>query len=217
MVPSRITIVHCWSAPRSRSTASLYSFEARGSSTVALDEPLYREWLVAKEGGTGVQRPYLNDMLTGISEEPGVAADCWQREQDTFLKRLELAVVKLGGGDAGGGGGGVVFCKHMAKQNIVYDFTSEIDLPNTVHRHVLMIRDPVAVLSSWKQSGDVHGHAPSTDELGILPMMATYAQVCEHNAHAPVILDSDDLVANPAGALSTLCADLEIDYTDDTC
>ena len=38
--PCTITVVHCWSAPRSRSTAMLYSFESRGADTVALDEPL---------------------------------------------------------------------------------------------------------------------------------------------------------------------------------
>jgi protein-lysine N-methyltransferase EEF2KMT len=37
-----ITVVHCWSAPRSRSTAFLYSWEARGDDCVAMDEPLYR-------------------------------------------------------------------------------------------------------------------------------------------------------------------------------
>jgi len=32
-----ITVIHCWSAPRSRSTALLYSFEARGDDCVAID------------------------------------------------------------------------------------------------------------------------------------------------------------------------------------
>ena len=58
---NKMKIIHCWSAPRSRSTALLYSFEARGSSTIALDEPLYRRWLEEKinhgESSIGISRP----------------------------------------------------------------------------------------------------------------------------------------------------------------
>ena len=77
-----VTVIHVWSAPRSRSTALLYSFEARNrgtddgttttvehhpyydnNSTIALDEPLYATWLLQEskqqQTHTNVTRPYL--------------------------------------------------------------------------------------------------------------------------------------------------------------
>ena len=77
MTPPVITVVHCWSAPRSRSTALLYSFEARWNAnadntnacpTVAIDEPLYRRWLLDK--GDAVIRPYTNEMIEGVVADP---------------------------------------------------------------------------------------------------------------------------------------------------
>ena len=198
------TVVHCWPAPRSLSTALLYSFESR-ENCVALDEPLYREWLVAK--AANVKRPYyLEAILTGESSEEDVPAEKWQREQDVFTERLQQTIGKLQES------GGVVFCKHMAKHGCVYDFQKE--MKNVIHRHVLLIRDPVAVLSSWNQSADLTGNTHSIDEVGILPLMSIYSHVVATSSSKPVILNSDDLVANPAATLRQLCDDLSIGYQD---
>jgi protein-lysine N-methyltransferase EEF2KMT len=212
-VATGITVVHCWSAPRSRSTALLYSFESR-ANCIALDEPLYREWLIAKKDS--VERPYLSAMLTGSSTPDGsdgsddVDPEKWKREQAAFVERLKEAIGKLRGAP-----NGVIFCKHMAKHDCVYDFTKELDMQNVIHRHVLLIRDPVAVLSSWKQSGDVHGNTPSINEVGILPLITIFSTLTDGSpSNKPVILNSDDLVANPGDTLKQLCHDLAIDYQD---
>jgi hypothetical protein len=167
-----------------------------------MDEPLYREWMVAKKGA--VERPYMDAMLTGVSDEEGVPPETWQREQAPLEERLKEAVEKLKET------GGVIFCKHMAKHDCVYDFRNELTADNVFHKHVLLIRDPVAVLSSWKQSGDVHGHTPTIDEVGILPMMSIYSKVVENNS--AFILNSDELVADPSETLSSLCTELGIPY-----
>jgi len=88
-----ITVVHCWSAPRSRSTALLYSFEAIGDSgCVAYDEPLYREYLKQKEGT--VTRPYLKELITGTPME-GDDEVKWKNELLSLQERLVLGAAKL--------------------------------------------------------------------------------------------------------------------------
>lgn len=214
-----ITIIHCWSAPRSRSTALLYSFESR-ANCIALDEPLYREWLLAKKDS--VERPYLTAMLTGSTTTAGsndldcddVDPEKWKREQAILTERLTEAIGKLQA-EKPSNTNGVIFCKHMAKHDFVYDFNNELQMEHVIHRHVLLIRDPVAVLSSWNQSKDVHGNAPSIHEVGILPLITIYSNLVDGSPnHTPVILNSDDLVANPGDTLKQLCHDLAIDYQE---
>jgi branched-subunit amino acid aminotransferase/4-amino-4-deoxychorismate lyase len=113
----------------------------------------------------------------------------------------------------------------MAKHSFLYnlDRDPDITLPDElnefciVHRHVLLIRDPVAVLSSWSFSNDVHGTA-SPDEVGIVPMLSIYSTLVSRSSFeetSPVILlDSDELVADPEGTLTGLCNDLNIPFTN---
>lgn len=205
-----ITVIHCWSAPRSRSTALLYSFEARGDDCVAIDEPLYREWLVKK--GDTVARPYYRELVEGIPPDDSPDdADQWKRELQSLKERVEAAVERLDDG-------GVIFCKHMAKHSFLYDFDDEGKIDNValLHRHVLLIRDPVAVLSSWGVSGGVHGNNPTSDEVGIVPLLSIYSKLESSNKEKsfPVILESDDLVVNPERTLEELCTSLSIAYKD---
>lgn len=210
----KIIVVHCWSAPRSRSTALLYSFEARGPSCVAIDEPLYREWLVAK--GDAVARPYNKEMIEGVPPEGSNSSEeeikQWGREKLSLNERIASAV-------AGLDTNGVVFCKHMAKHSFLYDFENEFSMEgaDVVHRHLLLIRDPVAVLSSWGVSSNVHGNNPSTDEVGIIPLLSIFSSL-QSNANdssaEPVVLDSDDLVRDANSTLADICASLSIEYKE---
>ena len=248
MAPPVITVVHCWSAPRSRSTALLYSFEARWNAnadntnacpTVAIDEPLYRRWLLDK--GDAVIRPYTSEMIEGVppqkeSGEPTEEeARRWARERESLAGRIGDGVATICKSDSAAQGG-VVFCKHMAKHGHLYDFDAEAEVghppisPNEVegsdlliHKHVLLIRDPVAVLSSWDDAGTVHSKAVTPDEVGIIPMLGIYSTLMSRRqnnngangcADDVVILDSDDLAHRPKETLSALCAGLDIPYTD---
>lgn len=213
-----ITVVHCWSAPRSRSTALLYSFEARGKDCVAIDEPLYRQWLIEK--GDTVSRPYSEALISGEPPEGSDASDVykWKREVASLEERICNAAKSLSEG-------GVIFLKHMAKHCFLYDLERDptVDLPDEIanipliHRHVLLIRDPVAVLSSWSFSSNVHS-AVTPDEVGIVPLLSIYSTLCSRpasdNTLPVVLLDSDELVADPEAALIDLCRDLEIPYVN---
>jgi hypothetical protein len=235
-----ITVVHCWSAPRSRSTALLYSFEARGSSDcAAIDEPLYREWLADK--GDTVARPYASNLLEGTCLAPedipgSYSIDpelCWKRELLSLNERIFQAAQQLRENSKGrdkSDGGGVVFCKHMAKHCSLYRFDRQCEAPpdsgiRLLHKHVLLIRDPVAVLSSWGVIGDVHGNNPTVDEVGIVPMLSIYSTLASASGigsdgvtatadslYPVVILDSDELYRAPEQTLWNLCQDLDIPY-----
>lgn len=236
-----ITIIHCWSSPRSRSTALLYSFEARNDGqTIALDEPLYRRWL-SGAGSYGISRPYATPFLEGLAPDGSDDSDAWrwEREKQCFNERIYHAVksfVEKGHED------GCVFLKQMAKFSHLFDFETnwETDLDDNSrqwkdlclqlvsdsnidikHRHLLLIRDPISVLSSWMgKSGDVHGNNPHPDEVGISQLFYVYSKVVgasmtrSSEEEDLIVLDSDDLTDNPRKILQELCASLRIEYTD---
>lgn len=203
-----VNVIHCWSAPRSRSTALLYSFEARGDGCVALDEPLYREWLMAHKDS--VSRPYLENIMSGTPPESAAPEDHpkWEREKLTFVERIEHAAKQLPDD-------GVIFCKQMAKFVDVYDFDKELVLEDVklLHKHLLLIRDPVASLSSWGAQGSVHGNNPTPVEVGIVSLLSIYSTL--QSKGSPVaVLDSDELAKNPEEVLRLTCSELGIPYED---
>eukprot|EP00978_Attheya_sp_CCMP212_P023994 scaffold74678_cov30-Attheya_sp.AAC.2 len=112
------TVVHCWSAPRSRSTALLYSFDSR-SDVVALDEPLYREWWLQQDSQV-VTRPYAHHFVDGGAsfghtndedDEDHAVKQKWQRETLSLDERIRGAMESLPHQEKNG----IVVCKHMAK------------------------------------------------------------------------------------------------------
>lgn len=250
-----ITVVHCWSAPRSRSTALLYSFESRGNSTIALDEPLYRRWL--RQAKVQVSRPYGEPFLKGEAPPDDVdEAWRWEREKQCFNERIHYAVKGLMDEKDGGSEGDdkVIFLKQMAKFGHLFDFETNWetessggggdDNDNDVHdntkywkeqclqmlstnqvtlrhRHVLLIRDPIAVLGSWMgKSGSVHGNNPHPDEVGIVQLLDVYSKILGASMNATtsnsevVVIDSDDLAAQPRRSLHELCDALGIEYRE---
>ena len=76
-----ITVVHCWSAPLSRSTALLYSFDSRGDDCVAIDGPLYCEWLIAR--GDAASRPYRQQLIDGTAPPDASNDDSRWKERIT--------------------------------------------------------------------------------------------------------------------------------------
>jgi branched-chain amino acid aminotransferase group I len=218
MTTKNITVIHCWSAPRSRSTALLYSFEAR-SDCVAIDEPLYREWLVAR--GDAVARPYTHEMIHGTPPDNDKGDPVrWSRELLSLEERILAAAKELPDK-------GIIFCKHMAKHTQLYDFEHEIVSSDSDlvlhHKHLLLIRDPVAVLSSWGVASTVHGSNPTPDEVGIVPLLSIYSTLHSRssasgatadNTNVVALLESDNLVKDPVQALTDVCNDLGMDFQD---
>lgn len=214
-----VTIVHCWSAPRSRSTATLYSFDSR-SDTVALDEPLYRRWLLLH--GHKFYRPYKTMLFDH------------EKEKRSLNERIDAAITSL---QSQGVDNGVVFMKHMAKHKDFFEFEHDRELGALAyskdgvrinHQHILLIRNPFDIISSWnaKQSnhaenGDDSSSSSSDsvtlEEVGIVQLLGIYSSITSiPGRDAPIVLDSDLLVSNPSHVLSRLCATLNIPYGNDT-
>ena len=201
----KITIVHCWSAPRSRSTALMYSFDSRPDCQV-LDEPLYYRWLV--DQGPTVERPYKEFMLTGKGPTEGIGSTAnWPRESLSWKERVAQTV------DALPQNGGIIFCKHMAKHAYLYDFSNEIT--GFTHVHLLLLRDPVAVLSAWGAAANNHGNTATPDEVGIVPLLGIYSALRSGaSSRRLAVLDADELVVDPALVLADSCLNLGIPYHD---
>jgi len=188
-------VVHTWSAPRSRSTALLYSFEAR-SDCLAIDEPLYRESLIKRP----VSRPHYGKAFIEGKTPDGSNPEVWERELKSLSERIQDGL-----------GSEVVFCKHMAKHYFLYDFHSELE--GFVHKHVLLIRDPIHTLSSWKADKDNHGDDTTTEEVGVVPLLSIYSSL-QSVGKEPYILESDTLAQDPKEAIKGLCAAVGIPFMD---
>lgn len=216
----RILVVHCWTAPRSRSTALLYSFEARGADcTVAIDEPLKREWLIAQ--GELVQRPYKNNMIDGICPDKPEEELLWKRETLSLGERIHQAALRLAKSEGvqAGGEPGLIFIKHMSKTHFLYDFENDVAVDpiegvELEHKHMFLIRDPVAILRSWDVLSTVHNESCSAADVGIVPLVAIYNALKKRlgdQIHV-TILDSDELVADPQALLKEVCRDLGVSF-----
>ena len=219
-VNKKLVVIHCWSAPRSRSTALLYSFESR-DDCIAIDEPLYRRWLVERKDV--VQRPYTDNLINGTPPANDDEA-AWKRERATFHQRIQESVENSS--QSSSGGEKFIFCKHMAKHGFLYDFQRNREVSGNdiaehdneleieiEHKHVLLIRDPVSIVSSWNMASTIHGNTCTPDEVGIVPLLSIYSSVLSSNSSSPpILLDSDELAVDPVKTLTALCEDLQLPY-----
>jgi branched-chain amino acid aminotransferase group I len=218
----KVTVIHCWSAPRSRSTALLYSFNARSDCEV-LDEPLYRRWL--EHNKDYVVRPYTSELINGIPPVQSTPDERlnWEKEKPDLNTRILLCLENLKSENRENG---VIFIKHMAKHSLLYNFEIECEMGASPfsaidekveiqHKHVLLIRDPVSMLSSWNASADIHNGNVTPNEIGIVYLLSIYSNVeskCDATSSICVI-ESDDLAMDPEKTLSALCNDLDIPST----
>lgn len=219
----KVTVIHCWSSPRSRSTAAMYSFDSR-SDCRAIDEPLYRRWLEMNQGI--VSRPYTAELIRGIPHELSKASDHykWIRELNTLNERIRMEIDRILENNAGNERG-VIFVKHMSKHCGLFDFENDCEVGDQTfkcynevqieHKHVLLIRDPVSMLASWNAASDIHNSSATPNEVGIVHLLTIHANISSRmsNNHQIFILDSDDLENDPPLVLAQLCDDLCIPYS----
>lgn len=169
--------------------------------------------------GDNVARPYYQQMIDGVppSDSPDDEdPEMWKRELLSLNERIARAAETLPNNK------GVIFCKHMAKHYDSYNFEEEYQMTESsttmadvelMHRHLLLIRDPVEVLSSWSVAGGVHGDNPTSDEVGIIPLMVIYSKLESRNdGMQPVVVESNDLVNDPEGTLFWVCERLSVPF-----
>src|SRR5437763_7961973 len=114
-----------WSGPRNISTAIMRAFENRPDAVV-VDEPLYAAYLAR----TGIDHPAREEVIASQPIDLGTA-----------VARLSAPLPP---------GCTVHYAKHMA-----HHVSRDMDLDWTLDfRNILLIRDPVEVVSSYVRSRD---------------------------------------------------------------
>jgi len=95
--------------------------------------------------------------------------------------------------------------KHMA-----HHMEGPIGIENLPHhRHAFLIRDPVRVVASYaKKRVSVR-----PEHLGLARQRAYFDHEANRLGHAPPVVDSADILADPAATLAKLCEALEIPWT----
>lgn len=187
-------VIHMWCAPRSLSTATLYSFSQRPDTKV-YDEALYPCYL---HNNPSIYRPYREELLA------------------TSRVNSDEIMDNLNKGDSEKP---VVFVKHMAKFapgiNRRHFYGKDI-------RNVFLIRDPMKQIASWKKKLGVHKEVLDLESSGLLHLFQFYTEMKRHTASseggplpAPIVLDSDMLAAHPQEMLQHLCQQLEIPFYDE--
>lgn len=99
-------------------------------------------------------------------------------------------------------GASLWFQKHMAKHLAGVEELSWV----TSLRHFLLIRDPARVLASWTA---VTG-AATVEDTGLPQLVRVHEQLTERLGGAPLVVDADDVVADPEAVLRALCAALDV-------
>ena len=81
-----------------------------------------------------------------------------------------------------------------------------------MHRvtNAFLIRDPARVLASYARKME----SVSLEAIGVPQQAELFDRVCQIRGEAPPVVDSDDILEDPAGMLRTLCGALGIEYTD---
>jgi len=197
---NNVKVIHCWSTPRSRSTALLYSFEAR-DDCVVMDEPLYGKWLLENKE---VERPYKQFLINPT--EAGENKAKWEIERLSFEERIKQCIEKLKEKNISKG---FIFVKHISKFEQVYDFVNEVE--GVHHIHMILIRDPATVLRSWDGSCENHSKSCDQNEIGFVPLLLVASKLMKNNSLFKV-LDSDEIVKNPQKSFKNLCMYLNIPF-----
>jgi len=181
--PTRLAM---WSGPRNISTAMMRAFENRADCTV-WDEPFYA-WYLKQ---TGLDHPMRDEIIAaGESEDwRAIVADC----TTTPLEQNRHGVRPS-----------IQYQKHMT-----HHMLPEIDLGWLGQiTNAFLIRRPEAVLASYH---DRHTQIELRD-VGFKEQAEIFDRVAQAQGRAPVVMDSDDILADPAFALPRLCEHLGIPF-----
>ena len=161
------------------STALMYSFAQRPDTRV-IDEPLYGHFL----RHTGVSRPCREATLAARPSAP----------EAVLSYMLPTAEEKTGSG--------LLFHKHMANHFHGLPWAAFQE-----HRHVLLFRNPAAVMASY----GAHIERPTMLDLGYNDQLKLL-QKLDSEGRPPVVICSDRLQAAPREQLQALCAQLELPW-----
>ncbi len=74
--------------------------------------------------------------------------------------------------------------------------------------NVFLIRHPARVIASYHAKRE----SPTLADIGFLEQAELYDQVTQHLGHAPIVIDSADIRANPEAMLRALCTAIDLPF-----
>ncbi|MEY4698396.1 MAG: hypothetical protein RIT14_2824, partial [Pseudomonadota bacterium] len=135
---------------------------------------------------TGIDHPMRDEIIAAHQADPGrVAADCAGPVPQ---------------------GKAIHYQKHMTLHMIPqFDrgFMRQL-------RNVFLIRHPARVVASYAKKRE----GPTLADIGFVQQAQLFDEVAAWSGQVPLVIDSADIRADPAQALSRLCTALGIDYTE---
>ena len=179
-------ILVLWATPRSTSTAFEWMMRMRGDMA-CFHEPFGEAWYQ----GEDARAPRLT---ADSPRKPGLDFASVQRKLRTASERQP------------------VFAKDMPQ------FTDHLWSGDFLdqYRHSFLIRDPAKVLSSlqrsWDRKGDTQGF--SRNEIGFDEQRKLFDILCDRLGSPPVVIDSDDLLADPPTMVAAWCDALGIPFIE---
>jgi len=97
------------------------------------------------------------------------------------------------------------------QKHMVHHMVGEVALDDLKgFQHAFLIRAPERVIASYAEKREV----VTAEGLGFAQQRAWFEAEADRLGHAPPVVDSADVLADPAGTLSRLCAALGIAWTD---
>ena len=173
-----------WATPRSTSTAFEWMMRMRGDMA-CFHEPFGEAWYQ----GDDARAPRL---CADSPHKPGL-------NFQVVVERLQVAASRR-----------PVFAKDMPQ------FTDHLWDDNFLgcFEHSFLIRDPAKVLASlqrsWLKLGD--GAEFERNEIGFDEQRALFERLADKLGHAPVVIDSDDLLADPPRMVEKYCNSIGVPF-----
>lgn len=184
------------------------------SARRAVAEPIrIAMWSGPRNISTAMMRSFGNRPDTAVIDEPFYAAYLAGTGIQHPLREESLAsqptdwreVVKIVLGPVPGGRS-IFYQKHMT-----HHMLPEFSLEWTAQcRNAFLIRAPEDVLASYTQRrSDV-----ALEDIGFVQQREIFEREADRLGHAPPVIDGADVLADPPGVLSALCAALDIPFTE---
>jgi protein-lysine N-methyltransferase EEF2KMT len=210
-------VIHCWSGPRSLSTATLYSFNQR-EDTECFDEPLYAPYLRAHPE---ISRPYRKELLDldrhlhDKEEEAGPSSvyhGAFNPESANGILKGFNDVIVADGADARLSlNSKYVYLKHIAKFYEGIDFSH---MSSDRHKHIILLRDPMDIIRSWSKNSETTDNSCTLEDTGYLKLYQLYADCLQYTGKPPIVINSNILRAHPKEVLTELCSRMEIPFDE---
>ncbi len=170
-------------------------------------------WSGPRNISTAMMRAFENRTDTAVIDEPFYAAylaltglDHPMREEVLRTQPLDARVVADALVGPIQGGRAVYYQKHMTHHmlpSVPRDWMVQC-------RSAFLIRPPEAVLASYTAKRET----VTLDDIGFVQQAELFEREADRLGRAPPVIEAGDVLADPRGILSALCASLEIGFEE---